>query len=236
VPENIATLVSIAEAGGYDLASFMVKLHCGTLAEKFLIPAFVFFFFMLYPPPWIRDSRRRVAGAAGGCILIRPEALERAGGMAAIRGEVIDDCALARAVKSSGGRVWLGLTESAASARPYQTFAEAGRMISRTAFNQLQHSVWLLLFSLAGLAVTYLLPPALLLSGQRWPVILGASAWLLMTTAYLPMVRFYRLNFLWALTLPLVAVFYMCATLHSAVRYWSGRGGLWKGRVQDPAR
>jgi hopene-associated glycosyltransferase HpnB len=233
-PENIATLVSIAETGGYDMASFMVKLHCGTLAEKFLVPAFVFFFFMLYPPAWIRDPRRRTAGAAGGCILIRPEALEHAGGMAAIRGEIIDDCALARAVKSSGGRVWLGLSESAASARPYQTFAEAGRMISRTAFNQLHHSVWLLLFSLAGLVVTYLLPPALLLSGQRWPVIVGASAWLLMITAYLPMVRFYRLNFLWALALPLIAVFYMCATLHSAVRYWSGSGGLWKGRVQDP--
>jgi len=235
-PENIAALVSIAETGGYDLASFMVKLHCATLAEKFLVPAFVFFFFMLYPPAWVRDPRRSVAGAAGGCILIRTESLERAGGLAAIRGEIIDDCALARAVKSSGGRVWLGLTESAASARPYQTFAEAGRMISRTAFNQLHHSAWLLLFSLAGLAVTYLLPPALLLSGQRRPMILGASAWLLMTAAYLPMVRFFRLNFLWALALPLVAVFYMCATLHSAVRYWSGSGGLWKGRVQDPAK
>ena len=235
-PENIATLVSICKTGGYDLASFMVRLHCGTLAEKFLVPAFFFFFFMLYPPMWIRNTRRRTAGAAGGCILIRPQMLERAGGLAAIRGEIIDDCALARLVKSAGGRIWLGLTESAASLRPYRTFAEVGRMISRTAFNQLRHSSWLLLLSLAGLIVTYLLPPMLLLSGNRWPMLLGGLAWLSMTAAYLPVVRFYRLNPLWALALPLVALFYMGATVHSAVRYWSGSGGLWKGRVQDPAK
>ncbi|MBZ5523753.1 MAG: glycosyltransferase [Acidobacteriia bacterium] len=235
-PENVAILVSVAAADNYDLASFMVRLHCGTLAEKFLVPAFVFFFFMLYPPAWIRNPRRRTAGAAGGCILIRPEALERAGGINAIRGEIIDDCALARAVKSGGGRVWLGLTESAASVRPYLSFAEVGRMISRTAFKQLRHSSLLLLLSLAGLTVTYLLPPALLFSGPPLSIALGASAWLAMTAVYLPMVRFYRLNPLWALALPLVAVFYMGCTFHSAVRYWSGSGGFWKGRVQDPAK
>lgn len=236
-PPNLATLVSIAESGPYDLASFMVKLHCGTLPEKLLVPAFVFFFFMLYPPAWIRNPRRGTAGAAGGCILVRPQALQRMGGITAIRGAIIDDCALAKAVKSGGGRVWLGLTESASSIRPYRTFAEAGRMISRTAFNQLRHSAILLALSVAGLVVTYLLPVLLLFSGMpwSWSMAMGACAWLAMTAAYFPTVRFYRLNPLWALTLPLAAVFYLGATLHSAFSYWSGSGGQWKGRVQDPA-
>ena len=232
-PATIPILRAIAESGGYDLVSFMVKLHCRSLAEKLLIPAFVFFFFMLYPPAWIAESQRNTAGAAGGCLLIRPEALARAGGMEAIRGEIIDDCALARAVKRSGGKVWLGLTEESASIRPYGSFAEIGRMISRTAFNQLHHSALLLLGAVAGLAVTYLLPPALLVSRHLAPVALGVFAWALMTLAYLPMVRFYRLHLLWALTLPLAAMFYMGATIHSAIKFWMGRGGEWKGRAQD---
>jgi hopene-associated glycosyltransferase HpnB len=232
-PATIPSLCAIAESGGYDLVSFMVRLHCRNLAEKLLIPAFVFFFFMLYPLAWIADSERNTAGAAGGCLLIRPQALARAGGMEAIRGEIIDDCALARAVKRSGGRVWLGLTGESASIRPYGSFAEIGRMISRTAFNQLHHSVLLLLGAVAGLAVTFLLPPALLFSRQLAPVALGAFAWALISVAYLPMVRFYRLHLLWALTLPLAAVFYMGATLHSAIKFWMGAGGAWKGRAQD---
>ncbi|HJT89852.1 MAG TPA: glycosyltransferase [Bryobacteraceae bacterium] len=232
-PATIALLVAIAETGGYDLVSFMVKLHCRGIAEKLLIPAFVFFFFMLYPPAWTADVRRATAGAAGGCLLLRPRALDRIGGIEAIRSEIIDDCALARAVKRDGGNVWLGLTESSASIRPYGSFAEIGRMISRTAFNQLRHSALLLLGAVAGLAITYLLPPGLPFSGYAAPVVLGAAAWALMTIAYLPMVRFYRLNPLWALTLPLAAVFYMGATVHSAAKYWLGRGGEWKGRAQD---
>ena len=165
-PENVATLVAMAERGGYDLASFMVKLHCRSVAEKLLIPAFVFFFFMLYPPEWIRDPRHKTAGAAGGCMLIRPEALARAGGIAAIRNEIIDDCALAAAVKRSGGKVWLGVTPETCSLRAYGSFAEIERMIARTAFNQLRHSTWLLVAALAGLALTYLLPVGLLFSGS----------------------------------------------------------------------
>jgi len=230
----IPSLIAIAERG-YDLVSFMVKLHCRSFAEKLLIPAFVFFFFMLYPPAWIRDPRRTAAGAAGGCLLIRPESLSHAGGVAAIRGEIIDDCALARAVKRSGGRVWLGLTENSVSIRAYGSFAEIGRMISRTAFNQLHHSALLLLGAVVGLAVTYLLPPSLLLSHHPVPFVLGAAAWVGMTIAYLPMIRFYRLNPLWALTLPLAALFYMGATLYSAFQFWLGHGGEWKGRAQDQA-
>ena len=232
-PENVAALVAVAESGGYDLASFMVKLHCRSLPEKLLIPAFVLFFFMLYPPEWIRNPRRKMAGAAGGCVLIRPEALARAGGVAAIRREIIDDCALARMVKRSGGNVWLGVTPNTCSLRAYKSFGEIERMIERTAFNRLQHSIWLLAGVVAGLLLLYLLPLALLLSGSRALVLLGGVAYLLLWITYSPMVRFYRLNAAWALTLPFSAAFYLVATIHSALNYWSGRGGQWKGRAQD---
>ena len=232
-PDNVATLIAIAEAGKYDLASFMVKLHCRSFAERLLIPPFVFFFFLLYPPDWIRDPRRRVAGAAGGCMLIRPDALNRAGGIAAIRNEIIDDCALARAVKQSGGRVWLGLTSDTHGARAYGSFTEIERVISRTAFNQLQHSAGLLVGAVIGLVITYLFPLALILTGDRALGALGAVSWLLMSLAYAPMVQFYRLNPLWSFTLPISACFYMPATVHSAIKFWTGRGGEWKGRIQD---
>ena len=232
-PSDIATLVGIAESGGYDLASFMVKLHCRAPAEKLLIPAFVFFFFMLYPPQWVGDPRRTIAGAAGGCLLVRPAALERAGGVAAIRQEIIDDCALARAVKQSGGSVWLGATAETRSLRPYNSFARIERMIARTAFNQLKHSAWLLLATLLGMLLLFLLPLVLLVSGSAWLAIIGALAFALMMTAYEPMVRFYGLNPLWSLSLPLSGAFFTAATVHSAMRYWRGRGGPWKGRAQD---
>ena len=231
--DNVGCLVGIAESGSFDIASFMVKLHCRGLAERLLIPAFVFFFFMLYPPEWIRDGRRKTAGAAGGCILLRPAALKRMGGIAAIRGEIIDDCALARAVKHSGGKVWLGMTADTHSVRPYTSFGEIERMISRTAFNQLQHSFWLLLGTLVGMLLIYILPLALIASGSAKLAAAGVLAFALMASAYLPMVRFYGLNALWALTLPFSAGFYTYATVLSAVKYWSGRGGEWKGRAQD---
>jgi hopene-associated glycosyltransferase HpnB len=234
-PGSILALVQIAQSGPYDLASFMVKLYCETPSEKLLIPAFVFFFFKLYPPAWIANPRRSAAGAAGGCILIRPAALAKAGGIEAIRQEVIDDCSLAARVKRSGGRLWLGASATTRSLRPYGSFSEIGRMISRSAFNQLRHSSLLLLLSVVGMAVTYLLPPALVfLSHRAWPAVLGAVAWTLMIISYVPVLRLYRLNPLWALALPLAAVFYMGATFHSAWKYWTGRGGEWKGRVQDP--
>jgi hopene-associated glycosyltransferase HpnB len=230
---NVGLLAKQAETGGYDLASFMVKLHCRSVAERFLIPAFVFFFFMLYPPEWIRDPRRKTAGAAGGCILIRPAALERIGGIAAIRQEIIDDCALARAVKRSGGKVWLGAAADTHSVRPYNSFAEIERMIARTAFNQLRHSAAMLFGTVVAMLLIYVLPVALLVSGSVRLATVGAVALTLMCVSYFPMVRFYGLNPLWALTLPASAAFYSLATVHSAVKYWRGRGGEWKGRVQD---
>ena len=232
-PTSIAELVAIAESGHYDLASYMVRLACNTTAEKMMMPAFVFFFLMLYPPAWISSKRFRTAGAAGGCILMRPGALHRAGGIAVIRGEVIDDCALARAAKRSGSRLWMGLAHATQSIRSYGTFGEIERMIARTAFNQLHHSALLLLLTIAGLCVTYLAPPLLLISGKPFAMACGAAAWALMTAAYLPMVRFYRLRAVWSITLPAIAAFYLFATVDSATRYWRGLGGHWKGRVQD---
>ena len=232
-PNNVLKLVSVAEKNDVDLASFMAKLHCASVAEKLLIPAFVFFFFKLYPPRWISNPSNKTAGAAGGCMLIRPSALERAGGIEAICGEIIDDCSLAAKVKRSGGKVRLALTDSVHSIRPYNTFDEIGRMISRTAFNQLKHSVGLLAIAVLGLIFTYLAPVGALFSGSTGAMWCGGIAFALMMVAYAPMVRFYGLNPVWAVTLPLAAIFYMGATVHSAISYWSGRGGQWKGRVQD---
>jgi hopene-associated glycosyltransferase HpnB len=227
-PENVASLVARAETSGYDLVSYMATLRCETPAERALIPAFVFFFFMLYPPRWIRARNHRTAGAAGGCMLIRRTALERIGGIARIRGALIDDCTLARAVKDSGGRVWLGLNRRTSSIREYRTFAEIGRMISRTAFTQLDHSAVLLAGTVAGLTVTYLLPPVLALRRSPW----GIAAWLMVSIAYIPALRYYRRPAWQAPLLPLVALFYMGATVHSAVQYGRGGGGMWKGRSQ----
>jgi hopene-associated glycosyltransferase HpnB len=231
-PGTLSRLLARARADDLDLVSWMVKLRCSTAAERVLVPAFVFFFFMLYPPVWVANPRRRTAAAAGGCMLVRRSALARIGGIAAIRGELIDDCALARAVKCDG-RIWLGATDSAHSIRAYDTFAEIGRMISRSAFTQLRHSALLLAGTIVGLAVIFLAPPLLILTRDPRSVALGLIAWTLMTISYLPVLRFYRRSPAWAPLLPLSALFYMGATLHSAVRNWSGRGGEWKGRIQD---
>ncbi len=230
---SVAELVAKAEAGQLDLASYMVRLATANFAEKALIPAFVYFFLQLYPPNWIASAKHQTAAAAGGCLLIKPAALARIGGHAAIRSQIIDDCSLARAVKSAGGRIWMGLTAQTQSLRPYNGFAEIGRMISRSAFNQLRHSALLLTGTLLALAITYVAPLAALFSGSRPAIILGTAAWLLMSISYAPMIRLYRLPLLWSFCLPLIAVFYAGATLHSAIQYWRGKGGAWKGRMQD---
>jgi hopene-associated glycosyltransferase HpnB len=230
---NVASLLQIAQSQSCDLVSFMVRLSVATVAEKLLIPAFVFFFFLLYPPAAIASARARTAGAAGGCMLLRPEALSRIGGLQAIRSELIDDCALARAVKASGGSVRLALTDNAHSTRRYGSFGDVGAMISRSAFYQLRHAWWLLLGTLVGLGLSYALPVVLLFSDDVVARLLGAGAWLIMSLCYLSMVRFYRLPLLLSLSLPVVAAFYAAATVHSALCYWTRRGGRWKGRLQD---
>jgi hopene-associated glycosyltransferase HpnB len=233
-PDALRRLVARAEQNNLGLASFMVLLQAKTLPERALIPAFLYFFLMLYPPHWIADEDLSTAGAAGGCILLRREALDRIGGLASIRGEVIDDCALARAVKESGGQVWMGLTRESASLRAYGTFGEIRDLIARTAFTQLRYSTLFLAGTLAGMFLTYLAPVMLLFVHDSTVRLLGLLAWLLMTLSFLPTVRFYRLSAAWAPLLPLTALFYSYATWLSAVRYWMGKGGLWKGRAQAP--
>ena len=225
-PDCLEKLVTRAEQG-YDLVSWMVALRCESLAERALIPAFVYFFLLLYPPAWTSNPRMRTAGAAGGCLLIRRQTLERIGGLACIRGELIDDCALARAVKAAGRRVWLGLSTESRSIREYRTFRELGAMISRTAFTQLNYSPILLLATLAGLALTFFVPMLAAIRGNP----AGMVAWALMAAMYIPALRLYRRSLLWAPLLPLVAAFYAGATIHSAWASWHGAGGMWKGRV-----
>jgi hopene-associated glycosyltransferase HpnB len=235
-PDTLRRLVAKAESQRLDLASLMVLLQAKTIPEKLLIPAFLYFFLMLYPPKWIADRNVRTAGAAGGCILLRREILERIGGISAIRAEVIDDCALAGAVKRSGGSIWMGLTENSVSLRSYTTFGEIRDLIARTAFTQLRYSSLLLVGTIAGMLLTYVAP--VIFSFHTQPLIwrMSLAAWALMTLTYLPTVRFYRLSPLWAPLLPLAAIFYSYATCFSAVRYRMGRGGQWKGRAQAPAK
>jgi hopene-associated glycosyltransferase HpnB len=233
-PDTLARLVSRAEKNHLDLTSLMVLLHAKSFAERASIPAFLFFFLKLYPPNWIANPQARTAGAAGGCIFIRTKALARIGSLESIRQEVIDDCALARAVKHSGGNIWMGLTRKSVSLRPYNTFSEIRDMIARTAFTQLHYSTLLLLGTLLGLALTYLAPIALLFAQNNATRALAVATWLTMSLLFLPTIRYYRLNPLWAALLPATAAFYAYATLLSAIRHCARRGAQWKGRSQAP--
>jgi hopene-associated glycosyltransferase HpnB len=231
-PDVLSALLAKAERG-FDLVTVMVQLRCESLAEQLLIPAFVFFFFMLYPP------RRVIAGkgsaaAAGGCMLIRRDTLERIGGIACIRDALIDDCGLAACVKAHGGRVWMGISDlPIRSVRPYGGVSGIRAMIARSAFAQLRHSILLLAGTVAAMLLTYIAPPMLLLSGDKLAASLGLCAWIISAVLYIPTVRLYRAPLWTAFCLPAIAMFYLIATVESAIRYWSGRGGLWKGRVQD---
>ncbi len=231
-PDTLRRLVCRAEKESLDLASLMVLLQAKTLPERLLIPPFLYFFLMLYPPRWIADSTARTAGAAGGCILLRRRALERIGGVGAIRSEVIDDCALAGAVKKSGGKIWMGLTRTSVSLRGYGTFAEIRDLIARTAFTQLRYSFVFLIATLIALFAAYVLPLISFFAGDDPAWFLAATAICLMAVSFGVTVRFYNLNFFWALTLPVAAMFFAYATFVSAARYWLGRGGQWKGRAQ----
>jgi len=234
--DTLSRLVQRAETQRLDVASLMVLLETKSRAERLLIPAFLYFFLKLYPPKWVADSKSKVAGAAGGCTLVRRNALERIGGLTRIRDEVIDDCSLARAVKRSGGTLWLGLTRKSVSLRSYATFAEIRDMIARTAFTQLGYSPLLLAGALLGMFLTYGVPPIFTFSPYPVAWRMSLAAWTLMTITYLPTVRFYGLSPIWALALPAAALFYSYATWLSALRYWMGRGGQWKGRSQAPAK
>jgi hopene-associated glycosyltransferase HpnB len=218
-----------AEAGPCDLVSFMVKLQCSTVSEKLMIPAFVYFFRLLYPLRKVNDPEQSLAGAAGGIMLTRREALERMGGLKSIKGEIIDDCSLAREIKRGGNRIWLGLSDNSESTRSYETMSEILRMISRTAYTQLRYSPLRLIGCVVGLGITFLAPPLLLIAGG-WSAALGGMAWLVMTLLYLPMVLYYRQSPLLAATFPFTACYYLSATVLSAWLHHRGKGGEWKGR------
>ncbi|WP_349262862.1 glycosyltransferase [Allocoleopsis sp.] len=242
---NLRRLVAKAQQDDLDLVSLMVLLRCQDFWEQFLIPAFVFFFQKLYPFNWVNDPSNPTAAAAGGCILIRREALNRIGGIQVVRQALIDDCALAQAVKSSGfsekaesrSRIWLGLTSLTRSLRPYPSLETIWEMVARTAYTQLNYSPWLLLGTLCAMTLIYLVSPVGAIWGGltgNWLVaIAGLSGWLLMAGAYLPILRFYGCSPWFAFSLPAIAFLYTLMTLDSAIRHWQGRGGAWKGRVYD---
>jgi hopene-associated glycosyltransferase HpnB len=234
-PDNLARLVARAEADDLVLTSQMAKLSARSLVEHFLIPAFVFFFAMLYPFGAVNDPKRKLAAAAGGCMLARRDALEAVGGIEAIRRNIIDDVSLGKLMKAQGP-IWLGLSNRAVSLRPYENLSEIRRMVARSAFAELDYSALKLLGTLAGLVLVYLAPPAVAQFANGPSQIAGWIACIIMLVMMQPILRFYRLSPLWAFTLPIIAGFYALFTLDSAIKYWQGKGGMWKGRAQSAAR
>ncbi len=234
-PGVLAALVARAQSNGLVLNSLMVKLRCKSFADRVFVPAFVFFFQMLYPFAWVRDRRRATAAAAGGCMLARRDALEAAGGIGAIRGALIDDCALGKLLKARGP-IALSLTEGAHSVRAYPSIGDIRRMVARTAYAQLGFSPLLLAGTVLGLALTYLAPVGLALFASGFAQFAGIFAWALMACAFRPILRFYGFfglrGWLWAAALPVIAALYMAFTLDSAYQHARGRGGMWKGRAQ----
>ena len=231
--KSVQDLVGRAERSRAVLVSVMAELNCLSFAERFTVPAFVFFFRMLYPFHWVNRPDRSTAAAAGGCLLVRSDALRAAGGIEAVRGEVIDDCALARRLKRVGP-IWLGFSRRVRSIRAYGGFAPIRRMVTRSAYAELRFSPARLVLAVLGMAIVFVLPPlVLLLSRGASPA--AAIACLLMMAAFQPTLRFYRLSPLWALALPAIAILYTVWTVESALQYRNGRGGLWKGRIQAPA-
>ncbi|MFG2958869.1 glycosyltransferase [Streptomyces sp. NPDC048291] len=234
-PDSLRLLVAAARTGGFDMVSQMARLRVASVWERLVVPAFVYFFAQLYPFRRIGRKGSRTAAAAGGCVLLRTEAAERARVPDAIRHAVIDDVALARAVKGTGGHIWLGLAERVDSVRPYPRLHDLWRMVSRSAYAQLRHNPLLLLGTVAGLALVYLVPSAAVLAGavagSTPTVLVGGAAWLVMTATYLPMLRYYRQPPWLAPLLPFTAFLYLLMTVDSAVQHYRGRGAAWKGRT-----
>ena len=232
--ETVKTLFAKAKADGCDLVSLMVRLNCEHIWERLLIPAFVFFFQMLYPFNLVNDDDDPTAAAAGARLLIRKDALERAGGIDAIHSELIDDCALAHIVKRSGGRIWLGLAEDSESLRVYETLSETWDMVARSAYTQLQHSPRLLGASVAAMAVVFLVPALVILALPVWgnfaALALALPAFALMAICYAPTLAYYRQSGATAVMLPIAAFLFMAMTLSSAYRHWRGEGAEWKAR------
>jgi hopene-associated glycosyltransferase HpnB len=231
-PHELSRMVARLLSDKSDLASLMVRLSTASFAEKAIVPAFVFFFRLLYPFRWVADKTKSTAAAAGGYMLIRRTMLKKIGGLAAIKNALIDDCSLAAAVKNAGGRVTLDLSQETISLRLYPRAEELWMMIARSAYTQLRCSPLLLAGTVLSMSITFLAPPLLGLLTTGPQVLPALLAWSLMTLAFAPMLRFYRQSLIWSPLLPLTALFYLGATIDSARRHWTGRGGEWKGRIQ----
>ncbi len=233
-PKNLQRLVTKAMKDDREMVSLMVRLRCDSFWEKLLIPAFVFFFAKLYPFRWSNNPNSAIAAAAGGCSLIRTEALSRIGGVQAIRQALIDDCALAAAIKFSGSRrIWLGLSETTKSLRPYDSLDTIWNMVARTAYTQLNYSPLLLIGTLIGMTLVYLVPVIGLISFNSTIVLISLLTYALMTISYFPIVRFYRCPVWYAGGLSAIAFLYTLMTFDSALKHWQGKGGAWKGRTYD---
>ncbi|WP_199832410.1 glycosyltransferase [Streptomyces pactum] len=234
-PDSLRRLVAAARTGGFDVVSQMARLRVESVWERLVVPAFVYFFAQLYPFRWIGSRDTRTAAAAGGCVLLRAETAERARIPEAIRHAVIDDVALARAVKGGGGRVWLGLADRVDSVRPYPRLHDLWRMVARSAYAQLRHNPLVLAATVVGLALVYLVPPVSVVvgaaTGSAAAAVLGGGAWLVMAGTYVPMLRYYRQPLWLAPLLPFTAFLYLLMTVDSAVRHYRGRGAAWKGRT-----
>jgi hopene-associated glycosyltransferase HpnB len=229
-PQMLAGLVCLATDKRTVLTSLMAKLRCESMAERALIPAFIFFFQMLYPFAWVNRADRATAAAAGGCMLIHRPTLIAAGGIGQIRGALIDDCALARLLKPHGP-IWIGLTERATSVRAYGSIGDVAQMVVRSAYAELRFSPWRLAGAIAGMLITYLAPPALAIFGSGVPQLVGACTWGAMAIAFQPTLRFYGRARAWGLALPAIAMVYVICTMMSAYQHLRGRSGFWKGRV-----
>jgi hopene-associated glycosyltransferase HpnB len=243
-PGTLRRLVAAAEGDDRDLVSQMALLRAATGWERVVVPAFVYFFAQLYPFRRVNVPGSRTAAAAGGCMLIRRETLDKAGGVAQIRGALIDDVAMGRLIKGQRGRTWLGLTRQVVSVRPYPGLASLWQMVARSAYTQLRYSPALLAGTLLGLLFLYALPPAgaitglaVLLAGGGGPAALtfgaGLAGWALMSLSFVPMLRLYRLSPLRAPGLPLIALLYAAMTADSARRHYAGLGAQWRGRTTD---
>jgi hopene-associated glycosyltransferase HpnB len=229
-PGHLASLVSRAERDQLSLVSEMVRLRCESLAERATLPAFVFFFQLLYPFRWVCDPERTTAAAAGGTMLVAQEALRRVDGVNRISRALIDDVALAREIKRGGHRIWLGHGEQVISERRYAGFSDVWKMIARTAYVQLGYSPWVLIGTCVGMLLVYVEPvlASLFATGAlRWA---GAVCWTGMAIAFQPTLWRYRRSPAWGLLLPVIGLFYLMATVSSAVRFYQGRGGQWKNR------
>ncbi len=232
---HLATLVARLNSPRVDMVSEMVRLNCESLAERALVPAFIYFFQMLYPFAWVNDPSSRAAAAAGGTVLIRRQALDRIGGIASIKGALIDDVRLAAAIKEKG-TIYLGHSRLATSIRPYPHFVDLWRMISRTAFTQLRYSALLLALTLIGLAWVWWAPIGIAVLADGWERACGLAAFALCAISYLPTLRRYGRSRWWVLALPLIALFYLAATLDSALDHWRGSGARWKARDYPDAK